>query len=157
MTAQPLVDLPAEPTTSATRPLSRAYHPTYTAESRRQVLEFLRDKGCELRPAYAALAIAYHLQIIDGRDAVCGADIRALFPKRADRLAGALRNAHDILRRAAVRGLVESLGNGWYGITPLGTAVVEALPDDERVAELRGCRTVSCGMGRRRAGLATDF
>ena len=88
---------------------------------------------------------------------MCGADIRLLFPRREERLAGALRNAHDILRRAAVRRLVESLGDGWYGITVLGTAVVEALPDDEQVATLRGCRTVSCGMGRRRVLRADAF
>ena len=147
-------DLPIAPTP---RPLSRAYHPKYDANARREVLELLRAKGCELRPAYAALGIAYHLQSVWGRDAICGADIRALFPRREERLAGTLRNAHDILRRAAVRGLVESLGGGWYTITPLGVAVVEALPDDERVAELRGCRTVSCGMGRRRVAHADDL
>jgi len=149
-------------TTAATistseRPLSRAYHPRYEPDARRAVHEFLRAKACELRPAYAALCIAYHLQQSAGRDAVCGADIRALFPRREERIAGALRNAHDILRRAAVRGLVETLGGGWYTITPLGARVVEALPDDERVAELRGCRTVSCGVGRRRVGHLDDL
>ncbi|AHG91203.1 hypothetical protein J421_3666 [Gemmatirosa kalamazoonensis] len=145
------------PTVSTARPLSRAYHPKYDVEHRRDVLEFLRAKGCELRPAYAALGIAYFLQQRLRRDAICGADIRALFPRREERLAGTLRNAHDILRRAAARGLVESLGSGWYTITPLGVAVVEALPDDQRVAELRGCRTVSCGMGRRRVAHADDL
>ena len=82
------------------RPLSRAYHPTYEAATRRDAVEFLRAKGCELRPAYAALAIVYYLQRVLGRDEVCGADIRALFPRPSDRLAGPLRNAHDILRRA---------------------------------------------------------
>ena len=154
MLAESVTDLPSSPTP---RPLSRAYHPKYDPAARREVLEFLRAKGCELRPAYAALGIAYQLQCVWGRDAICGADIRALFPRREERLAGTLRNAHDILRRAAVRELVGSLGGGWYTITPLGVAVVEALPDDQRVAELRGCRTVSCGMGRRRVAHADEF
>jgi len=141
--------------TTSVRPLSRAYHPTYDAVTRRDALEFLREKGCALRPAYAALCIVYFLHDSLERDAVCGADIRALFPRHADGLAGPLRNAHDILRRAGVRGLVESLGDGWYAITSLGRVVVEALPDDEQVALLRGCRTVSCGMGRRRIGAPT--
>jgi hypothetical protein len=144
-------------TNAAPRPLSRAHHPTYDAATRRDALEFLRAKGCELRPAYAALAIVYYLHRRLERPEVCGADIRALFPRPADGLAGPLRNAHDILRRANVRGLVESLGDGWYRITELGAAVVDALPDDARVAELRGCRTVSCGVGRRRLSQAAGF
>jgi hypothetical protein len=140
----------ARPDGETPRPLSRAYHPTYDAAQRRDALEFLREKQSELRPAYAALCIVYYLQSVRGHDAVCGGDIRALFPRQADGLAGPLRNAHDILRRAAVRGLVQALGDGWYEITPLGRAVVDALPDDERVAALRGCRTVSCGIRRRR-------
>jgi hypothetical protein len=150
-------DIGAPPILAAPRPLSRAYHPAYDAATRRDALEFLREKECELRPAYAALCIAYYLQRVRGREAICGADIRALFPRREDRLAGALRNAHDILRRAAVRGLVASLGEGWYGLTELGALVVDALPDDERVAALRGCRTVSCGIGRRRRGRVDDL
>lgn len=143
-------DAPALSSPTAPRPLSRAYHPTYEVGVRRAALEFLRAKDCELRPAYAALSIVYYLQRVLGKDAVCGADIRALFPRREHGLAGPLRNAHDILRRANVRGLVESLGDGWYAITELGVAVAEALPDDSQVAALRGCRTVSCGVGRRR-------
>lgn len=149
--------IPTRADTAVRRPLSRAHHPTYDVETRRAALEFMRAKGCELRPAYAALCIVYYLQCELGHEAVCGADIRALFPRREAGLAGPLRNAHDILRRAAVRRLVESLGDGWYGITKLGVAVVQALPDDEQVALLRGCRTVSCGVGRRRLSHAGDF
>jgi hypothetical protein len=138
--------------TTAVRALSRTYHPAYDAAARRGVVELLREKRGALRPAYAALSIAHYLRHTLGREAICGADIRALFPRRRDDVAGTMRNPHDILRRAAVRGLVESLGNGWYAITPLGSAVVDALPDDARVAELRGCRGLSCEMGRRRIG-----
>jgi hypothetical protein len=141
---------------SVIRPLSRAYHPSYDAPTRREALEFLREKDCALRPAYAALCIVYFLQRRLDRTVICGADIRALFPRREEGLAGPLRNAHDILRRAAVRGLVESRGAGWYTITELGESVVEALPDDALVATLRGCRTVSCGLGRRRMGHLQD-
>ena len=86
----------------ATRPISRAYHPTYDVATRRRVLEFLRTKDSELRPPYAVLCIVHFVQHTLGRDAACGADVRALFPKRQDALAGPLRNAHDILRRAAI-------------------------------------------------------
>src|SRR2546423_4342227 len=47
------------PSPDRPRPLSRAYHPTYDAATRRDALEFLREKVCELRPAYAALCIVY--------------------------------------------------------------------------------------------------
>jgi hypothetical protein len=80
---------------------------------------------------------------------VCGADIRALFPRRQDGIAGPLRNPHDLLRRAAERQLLDALGDGWYRITTLGRDVVDALPDDARVAELRGCRRTIVGMRRR--------
>ncbi len=139
------------------RPISRAHHPSYDAATRRDVHEYMRDRGAELRPAYAALVIMSYLQRVLGCDAVCGADVRALYPPRESRIAGSLHNAHDILRRAAVRRLVEPLGDGWYRLTSLGSAVVDALPNDDQVALLRGCRTVTSAVGRRRLALGDAF
>lgn len=137
-------------TSCATRTISRAHHPEFPAPLRRAASDYLRDMGCALRPPYAALALVNFLDVHAGRSVVCSADIRALFPHPREELAGALRNPSDILRRAAARGLVEPLGDGWYRMTALGREVVAVLPDEKRVAELRGCRTVSCGVGRRR-------
>jgi len=132
------------------RPLSRAYHPVYDANVRRAAGEFLRAKDGHLRAPYAVLCVVHFVHRILGRPVVCGADVRALFPTPQTDIAGPLRNAHDILRRGAARGLVGAVGDGRYRITPLGNAVVDALPDAGRVAALRGCRTVSCAMGRPR-------
>lgn len=133
----------------ATLPGFRVYRPAYAAPVRRDFADYLQAKGCALRPAYAALCLVSFLAERGGRPAACSADIRALFPKMEEGLAGRLRNPSDILRRAADRELLEPLGGGWYRLTELGREVVDALPDASRVAELRGCRTVSCGVSRR--------
>jgi hypothetical protein len=142
---------------TADRGDSRGHHPQYDAATRRAVADVLREKGVELKPAYAALCIVDYLHRELGRDAVSAADVRALFPTRREGLAGPLRNAADVLRRAREGGMLESLGAGWCRLTPLGAAVVQALPDGALVGAVRGCRTAACatrpGQGRRAAYL----
>lgn len=128
---------------AGTRGNSRGHHPRYTAEERRAVLDVLREKGVELKTPYAALCIVDWLHA-RGHDAVTASDVRALFPSVRDGLASPLRNAADVLRRAREGGMLESLGEGWYRITPMGRAVVAVLPDGAMVGAVRGCRTAAC-------------
>jgi hypothetical protein len=125
------------------RPNSRGHHPRYTPADRREVLEVLRDKGVELKPPYAALCIVHWLHE-RGHDAVTASDVRALFPTSRDGLGAPLRNAADVLRRAREGGMLEALGDGWYRLTPMGSAVVAVLPDGALVGAVRGCRTAAC-------------
>ncbi len=131
---------------------SRGHRPQYDAPTRRAVADVMREKGVELKPAYAALCIVHYLHEQLGRDAVSASDVRALFPSRRDGLAGPLRNAADVLRRAREGGMLEALGDGWCRLTPLGYAVVQALPDGALVGAVRGCRTAACATrpGQRR-------
>lgn len=126
------------------RPLSRAYRPEEDPGMRRAVEDILHAKGSALRPAYAALCIVRWLQDARDRTAVCAADVRALYPRRPGVVAAPMRDPASHLRRAAEDGLLTAFGSGWYAITPLGRAVVEALPDGALVGVILGRRSASC-------------
>jgi hypothetical protein len=136
--------MPSTTTPAAPRAGSRTYRPAHDGTRARAVQDFLLAKGGQLRPAYATLCIVYWVERVAGRAAVCAADVRVLFPRRGDAVAGRLRSASDLLCRARDDGLIEALGSGWYRMTPRGAAVVDALPDQDEVAAVRGCRSVRC-------------
>jgi hypothetical protein len=152
-------DAATDAATPTPRGDSRGHRPRYDAAERRALHDVLREKCVELKPAYAVLCIVHWLHE-RGHDAVSAADVRALFPTRREGLAGPLRNAADVLRRAREGGMVEALGEGWYKLTPLGRAVVAVLPDGALVGAVRGCRTAACatrpGAVRRAALAAAD-
>jgi hypothetical protein len=105
----------------------------------RAIEEFVYTKGGALRPHYALLCVVYWLQREFGEDAASAADVKAILP-RLGGVSGRLRSPADTLRHARDADLVEALGGGWYRLTALGIAVVDALPDAEQVGEIRGAR-----------------
>jgi hypothetical protein len=84
-------------------------------------------------------AILCALYWLDGETAgpVRANEIRAIYPRHEGRL---VTSPAQELRHHVKRGLTESLGDGVYRLTSLGRAVVEALPDQDAVAKLRGLR-----------------
>jgi hypothetical protein len=111
---------------------------------RRAVADFVYAKGGEMRPRYALLCVVYWLQHEHGCATVATADVKAIMPHLGDAMVGRLRSAADALRRFRIERLVEALGDGAYGLTALGVAVVHALPDNEWVSALRGAQRTSC-------------
>jgi hypothetical protein len=108
------------------------------------ITEFVLARGGGMRPHYAVLCIVDWLQHVGGRAGVSASDVKAIFPRLGDAVVGPLRSPADTMRRARDVGLLEVLGAGCYGITPLGRAVVAALPDAERVAGLRDRSHARC-------------
>lgn len=133
--------LPSVPSTASrcmsTQPSTRAYRPTFPPDLCARVDDHLRGLG-DLRACYLALAILWWLQVREGRDVVAAADVRALYPRGVGRAAGPLGSVTEVLRRFREAGLLASVGDGWYRVTPLGCEVAAALPDCERVGQLRG-------------------
>lgn len=121
---------------------TRAYRPDPSPELRRRVEAHLRALGT-LRAAYVVLAIFRWLQEREGYEAVTGRDARALYPRAASGIAGPCGSLPETLRRLRTMGLTASLADGWQRVTPLGCAVVAALPDAERVRALLGARTAA--------------
>jgi hypothetical protein len=124
-----------------------------TTDARRDALchaiaDFVHAKGGAMRPAYAMLCVLYYLERADGRASANAADVKAILPRLGDAVDGRLRSPADTLRRARDERLVETLGGGAYRLTPLGAAVVEALPDAAHVGAIRGTQRARC---RRRA------
>ena len=141
------VDLADAP---AARPSTRAYRAVASADDRRAAADFLHQKGTELRPAYAVLCLAHWVVTEAGREAVCAADVRALYPRELGVVSAPLRDPASHLRRASEVGLLEPLGDGWYRPTKLGAAVVAALPDGQLVGAILGRRAASCTVRLRR-------
>lgn len=108
------------------------------------IADFVHAKGGAMRPAYAMLCVIYYLEREDGRASVSAADVKAILPRLGDAVDGRLRSPADTLRRARDERLVEALGDGAYRLTPLGAAVVDALPDAAHVGEIRGTQRVRC-------------
>jgi len=133
-------------------PATRVFRGTYTPAMRREAADFVRARGEALRPVYVALCIACWLRDHAGRDAVCGADVRALFPTSSDGERQRLRSPTDLLRRARNDGFLDSAGAGWYRVTALGRAVVDALPDLGAMESLVGRATARCAARRRQGG-----
>jgi len=77
--------------------------------------------------------IAYHLEKGEGHTELKTADISAA--NDAGRL-GKLSNAASFVRDAITKyGYLASVGHGKVGLSPRGEALVNALPDQERVKE----------------------
>ena len=112
------------------------------------IADFVHNKGGSMRPSYAMLCVIYCLEREHGRESVTAADVKAILPRLGDAVDGQLRSPADTLRRARDERLVEALGDGAYRLTPLGVAVVDALPDAAHVGAIRGTQRVRC---RRRA------
>ena len=129
--------------------------PARDAAAWRAIADFVHAKGGAMRPSYAMLCVMYWLERECGCADVAAADVKAVLPRLGDAVAGRLRSPADTLRRARDEQLVEALGAGRYRLTPLGVAVVDALPDAAQVGAMRGGQRARC---RRRApgDLATD-
>jgi hypothetical protein len=131
--------------------------------------DFLATRG-ELTKVYAALCTVYWLTVVEGRADVSTGDVRAAYPHRRPAGAPRLTAPADALRRATAEELLERVplpevvpenppATGGpatadrmrYRLTWLGRAVVEALPDLERVGTLRGLSRAA--PGRTRAGV----
>jgi hypothetical protein len=110
----------------------------------RGIADLIHAKGGQMRAHYAMLCVLYWLRAERDCTAVSPADVKAIMPHLGDTVAGRLRSPADTLRRARNEGLVAALGEGQYELTPLGLAVVQALPDAAQVGALRGVRRPRC-------------
>jgi hypothetical protein len=117
----------------------------------RGVADFVHAKGGAMRPSYALLCVMHWLEHEHGCADVGVGDVKAILPRLGDVVDGRLRSPTDTLRRARDQGLVDALGAGRYRLTPLGTAVVDALPDAGQVGAMRGLTQARCR--RRQPGL----
>jgi hypothetical protein len=128
------------------RPLARraAAGPDRDPAAWRAIADFVYAKGGEMRPSYAMLCVAYWLEREGGGAGICAADLKAIMPQLGDAVAGRLRSPADTLRRARDEQLLEPVGAGRYRLTPLGAAVVDALPDSAQVGAIRGSRGARC-------------
>jgi hypothetical protein len=130
-----------------------------------RLLEFLRDRE-DLWPAEAVLCLAAWLTEEGGRPHVTPLELRRVATEPDVRgLVPRVKAPADALRSCAESGLMESVvpedqpsdsgidratrrarrptREPWYRLTPLGRAVVDALPDRRRVAALRGLKTTA--------------
>ncbi len=110
----------------------------------RAIADFVYAKGGDMRPSYAMLCVAYWLERVRGEPGVTAADLKAIMPRLGDAVAGRLRSPADTLRRARDEQLLEPMEAGRYRLTPLGVAVVDALPDAAQVGIIRGSRGARC-------------
>jgi hypothetical protein len=146
--------MPSPSSLSASPPASRRAAPAgRDAAAWHAIADFVHGKGGAMRPSYAMLCVMYWLERERGCEAVSAADVKAILPRLGDAVAGRLRSPADTLRRARDEQLVEPLGAGAYRLTPLGVAVVDALPDAVRVGAIRGAQRAHCH--RRPPGFVT--
>jgi hypothetical protein len=139
--------MPHPPLPAARRAPPRAF-PRGDAAVWRSIADFVHAKGGAMRPSYAMLCVIYCLERLHGAASVTAADVKAILPQLGDVVDGRLRSPADTLRRARDEQMVESVGAGAYRLTPLGVAVVDALPDAAHVGAIRGTQRARC---RRRA------
>lgn len=129
-----------------TRPSSATIQAWRRDVARRgEIGAFVDAKGV-FRLYEVALCVLYWLERHDGTGPstaatptrpVSAAAIEARYPLHAGRR---LRAVAPMLGRLASLGIVESVGEGWYHTTPLGRAIVDALPDRAILVHTLGTR-----------------
>jgi hypothetical protein len=104
-------------------------------DGRAAFASFLATKGA-VRLHEAILCALYWLDR-ETPGPVQANDLRTIYPRHDGRL---VTSPAQELRHHVKRGLTAPMGDGLYRLTELGRAVVEALPDQDAVAKLRGVR-----------------
>jgi hypothetical protein len=127
-----------------------------------EFLADLADRG-ELRPLYAALCAVYWVTAVRGQPQATVRDVRDVYPCRPPRGAPRLAAPGDQLGYALEVGFLSRADDATgspvassaprpaYRLTALGRAVVESLPDLDRVSALRGLGRAVPGARRARA------
>jgi hypothetical protein len=130
--------------------------PDRTAVDAPSLTAFLDTKG-PLTSLYAVLCTAHWLTAVVGQRDVTTRELRAAYPRPALPPLPRVPAPSETLRRCARWGFVEGVTTlvgaterRAVRLTPLGRAVVEALPDLERVGALRGLGRAAPGRGRAR-------
>jgi hypothetical protein len=108
---------------------------------REAALTFLRDVKRVSRRRDVVLCLVDWIGSRNGTETVCVADVRALYPRSPDAGVEPLLIIHNLTRVMVTDGLLEQIATGVLSLTPLGRAIVDALPDAARAAALRSAHS----------------